>query len=106
MPTAAPAPASRMPPGEVTARATGGVKNRSRKLNRATAETLRRRAFWQVKLVLWREVCLPERMGAGQKLEMTAVKTLLMLFGSLALYDAALVASAIWRSTLRSASAP
>ena len=37
MPTAAPAPKARMPLGDVTALATCGVKNRSRKLSCAIA---------------------------------------------------------------------
>ncbi len=49
-------PASRMPPGDVIARATWGVRNRSRS----------------------------DRRGHRQKLLTTAVKTLVMLFGSLA----------------------
>jgi hypothetical protein len=36
LPTAAPAPSERMPLGEVRAWATGGEKNRSRKLSDAT----------------------------------------------------------------------
>src|SRR3954469_2735038 len=37
MPTAAPTPAARMPLGDVTACATGGVKNRSRKRSAGTS---------------------------------------------------------------------
>src|SRR4051812_6431504 len=66
------APARRIPDGEVMARATGGVRRRSRR-------------------------------DMAQKLETTAVKTLLIDAGSEASYTAALVASAIWRRVARSA---
>ena len=56
MPTAAPAPASTMPSGEVMARATRGVRKRSRKREPATNER--------------------------QKLEITAVSTASMDCGS------------------------
>ena len=64
MPRLAPTPRARIPEGEVTARATGGVKNRSRRDNPAM----------QAKATA----------GAGaQKLETTAMSTLVMLRGSL-----------------------
>ena len=60
----APAPRARIPSGDVMARATGGVKNRSRSDSPAMAARLRQRR-------------------CAQKLETTATKTLLMLRGSL-----------------------
>src|SRR5690348_4934931 len=77
-PAAAHAPVAMIADGDVTARATFGLKKRSRKLSLAT----------------------------GQKLLTTAVNTLSIVFGSVALYDAELVASAIVFSTSASASLP
>ena len=81
--TAAPAPARTMPPGDIIASATFGVKNRSRN-ERSGHRCVRRH----------------------QKLEITAVKTCSMVCGLLALYVAALVAWLIARSVITSADSP
>ena len=74
IPMAAPAPRAMIPEGEVRARATGGEKNRSRKLSDATP------CFY----LLTAPRPLSGAGPDGQKLETTAVKTLEMVAGLLA----------------------
>ena len=84
-----------MPSGDVMARATGGVKNRSRN-ERAIRD---RRLLAPV-------VPSAAHPNLGQKFETTAVKTSLMVAGFEATYSAPLDASAMRRSVAVSASSP